>query len=592
MIFETLDDDDILDDHQFCLPGERASNILSDVTPSESVSERFELSSSQVISKGKKRTNHSDVWEFFDRKERKCHSCGIVFSKTSSNSTLYKHLRKCDKRYTQTTLSLARLSESDKEMSKKLLLNFILSSLSPFNLVENDDFIKYITFCDPRQVLPSRGSLMDSIDNIFKEEKEKKINELAANNSKFSLTCDGWTSLNSMPFFAITIHYVDSNYVLRDTVLSLSSFPHPHSALSISERIRMVCEEYGIQERIFCVTTDSAANMIKSIKLFNPNCNHFKCVAHILNLAAKIALKDFDKYIQKLRNIILSIRRSSSLTQKLQLSCDVCSVKNLKLVLDVETRWNSTFEMIKRALELKNPLLHVCSSHDTLESMNDTEWSIISMIAEILKPLKIVTEELSQSKFPTIGQAYSALIYLQQRWEPFKSDTNFSTTVNSIMEKIVSCFDTQSNFFLLSCILDPRIKTKHFSSSAPFRNLLDIGLEEYEDSNVENGFFGKPCTRKSFMDELNLTNDIKESEAYLLEPCCPSQVDILSWWKLNEPRFPRLSKMARDYFGAMSTSTASERTFSLSGRIITKIRSRITAENAEKSALLNIWNKN
>jgi hypothetical protein len=52
-------------------------------------------------------------------------------------------------------------------------------------------------------------------------------------------------------------------------------------------------------------------------------------------LAAKIALKEFDKYVQKLRNIILSIRRSSSLTQKLQLSCDVCSVKNLKLVLDV-----------------------------------------------------------------------------------------------------------------------------------------------------------------------------------------------------------------------------------------------------------------
>jgi hypothetical protein len=165
MIFE--DDVDILDDHQFCLPRERTSNIWSGVTPSESVSERFELSSSQVISKGKKRTNHYDVWEFFDRKARKCHSCGIFFSKTSSNSTLSKHLRKCNKRYTQNTLSLARLSESDKEMSKKLLLNFIISSLSPFNLVENDDFIKYITFCDPRQVLPSRASLMDSIDDIF-----------------------------------------------------------------------------------------------------------------------------------------------------------------------------------------------------------------------------------------------------------------------------------------------------------------------------------------------------------------------------------------------------------------------------------------
>ena len=73
-----------------------------------------------------------------------------------------------------------------------------------------------------------------------------------------------------------------------------------HTGIVFAENIFNTLKEYNIEKKILAVTTDNAANMITfgqqlKIKLEN-ECNnvefmHFRCAAHILNLAVQEGIK-------------------------------------------------------------------------------------------------------------------------------------------------------------------------------------------------------------------------------------------------------------------------------------------------------------
>ncbi|KAL2533846.1 Dimer Tnp hAT domain-containing protein [Abeliophyllum distichum] len=54
--------------------------------------------------------------------------------------------------------------------------------------------------------------------------------------------------------------------------------------------------------------------------------------------------------------------------------------------------------------------------------------------------------------------------------------------------------------------------------------------------------------------------------------------DILKWWRQHQRRYPILSKMACDLLTPPISTVASEPTFSISGRVLSDIRSRLEAD--------------
>jgi hypothetical protein len=58
-------------------------------------------------------------------------------------------------------------------------------------------------------------------------------------------------------------------------------------------------------------------------------------------------------------------------------------------------------------------------------------------------------------------------------------------------------------------------------------------------------------------------------------------VDILAWWKTQEPVLPLLGEIARKYLCVTASSAAAERLFSASGNVVTKLRSSLSPENLE-----------
>jgi hypothetical protein len=80
--------------------------------------------------------------------------------------------------------------------------------------------------------------------------------------------------------------------------------------------------------------------------------HHIRCFAHVVNLSVQSALKELKNEIDQVRNLIIKCRSSPQRRQKFK---EISNLNNISLspILDVSTRWNSTYEMINRALELK-----------------------------------------------------------------------------------------------------------------------------------------------------------------------------------------------------------------------------------------------
>ena len=111
---------------------------------------------------------------------------------------------------------------------------------------------------------------------------------------------------------------------------------------------------------IFTMTVDNASSNDTAIAYFKKKLLtwgvssvrskyvHMRCFAHILNLVVNKGLKDANLAIKKVRKAIRCVRNSPARLRKFRDYSDLVGVEcKSSLSLDVPTRWNSTYLMLR-----------------------------------------------------------------------------------------------------------------------------------------------------------------------------------------------------------------------------------------------------
>jgi hypothetical protein len=222
-----------------------AISDISDQSVIDITNDRDEKSNGGGPIRNNKTSSTFKINEFFIRTKdsQKCRICATVYGSSTSTGTLKKHLEKkhpteYQRKFTQTTLNFQRIhpySRKENFEKSKGLIDWIVTSLQLFSVVEEDYFIEMIKKFDPRYRIPNRKYIKKHIVNRFENQRKILKYDIEKIKNGISLTTNMWTSDNShIAFLGVTCHYIDDNWTLRRFLLDIIPFHESHTGKNIA----------------------------------------------------------------------------------------------------------------------------------------------------------------------------------------------------------------------------------------------------------------------------------------------------------------------------------------------------------------------
>ncbi len=498
----------------------------------------------------------------------------------------------------------------------------IAKDLQPLSVVEDSGFLDFCKTMDSKYKVPSRRHVRDvMLPQLFKEE-QAKVQELMALAKFVSITTDMWTSTNNDAFLAVTAHYWhEASLSLMSSVLDCAQFEGKHTGVRIKDDLKRVMEAFHLVGKVLTIVTDNGANMVKACT--EMLLRRLACYAHNLNLIAMDAIKGIEA-VNKARSVasdIVTRTKKSNLAKeelfRCQKSLGIPTPK--KLLQEVETRWNSTFLMMERMLELKEAvsLLLAHSSMKNISQLTSDTWESVQDAVEVLRPLYEATLELSGEKFATASKIIPLTKMLMSAYATMMRQSSPGTVKHDLAKAVLNGLNDRfavvedTRVLGLATLLDPRFKNRGFRSDEKKKKVLDhlqLELQEsIQDTAAQKdkseaeptakrakGFqlwdkFDEEIERQSVSSSIVCTDTSQiDIRNYLSLPCQPRQKNPFEWWvEEGKKLFPSMYPIAMKYLSIPATSVPSERVFSVAGEIISKKRISIAPENAKMLIFLH-----
>ncbi|XP_060085252.1 E3 SUMO-protein ligase ZBED1-like [Ylistrum balloti] len=425
--------------------------------------------------------HHKDIYESLShelsRKKEK-----TTTQESSNTSCTTGQLRLQDVLHKRMTFSSPRAVAITKSIGQ-----FIAVDMRPFSVVETSGFKHMINTLEPKYSIPSRAHFSEKIiPEIYSESVNRVKNELSQADF-IALTTDGWTSKATQSY---------------NTTRPLFE---SHTAENLADVLQETVKEWKLKRTVkveevlsdkrIAVATDNASNIVKGVNLagFEP---HIRCFAHCLNLAAHKAMQinSVSRLLGRMRRIVTFFHSSSTATKKLKDKQKALNLPAKRLVQDVKTRWNSSFDMMSTFLEQQPAVYATLTEKDIKKNLkevvtlSDTDISLAEELVDVLKPLKTITTIMCEEKSPTISLVHLMKERLLRQLRENESDSGLAAHVKTeIRNDIESRYSDPDiiRWLEMCCALDPRFKTLPYhdqvEANRVYGNLVDMMTESEEE---------------------------------------------------------------------------------------------------------------
>lgn len=493
------------------------------------------------------------------------------------------------------------------------ILFMICKDTQPFQIVENEGFLNLMKAAAPLYKVPSRHTIKRMLENRYEVTQNLFKNKIKGLSSNLTLTTDIWTdTMQTRSFLGVTIHFYDEERMTSVT-LGVYELAESHTAEYIGRMLLQTCQEWCIDpEKVSAVVTDGGANVVKAVDIaFGRKC-HILCFAHLLNLVAQKSIaktKQLPELIGSVKRIVTWFKHSVVASDELRKHSD------LKLIQDVATRWNSTFYMVERFLELRATINQIVNCHTSAPPMITAKGiEELTEIFEVLRPIEVATKEICGEDYVTSSKVIPITRMLNLKMNNIKTNSSMGQELQmNIMTEISKRLLPSEHVQILavSTLLDPRFKNIHFQDpiacSKAIKYVKELLTTATEVEVIEDDISRSPDQPEEFnlwsehyklVNNKNSTPSHSDHEMpselsyFLKNPVSDLKQDPIQVWNnVIGSTYPKLKKIAVKYLSTIATSTPSERLFSKAGSTLNQQRNRLKGSSLSKLLFLQSVDK-
>ncbi|KAF1874153.1 hypothetical protein Lal_00041598 [Lupinus albus] len=573
----------------------------SNPTPKPSQSHVGEDDNTESIIQPAPKKHRSVVWEHFQKikvngvDKAECKYCRKQLDGSSRNGTkhLHNHMELCVQKKIMTrghdkgqSFLLPKALQGkqelevgtyDTENTKIELQNAIIMHDYPLSILDHVAFRRYSDTLQPLFQVPSRNTIKKETFKVYDFERECAMKMLDSHEGRVAITSDMWTSSNQKRGFI---------YV-----------PAPHTSDILSYALVECFMDWNINTKMSTITLDNCSSndaMIPKIKdklrlgnlLRDESLLHMRCCAHILNLIVKDGLEVVKDGIEKIRDSVAYWNATPKRNEKFEET-----TKQLNLILDCPTRWNSTYKMLEVAILYKNVFNRLRNRDTRYTCLPSTQCQFAEDICERLKLFNSITEIISGTKYPTANIYFPKICQIKLAISQWMNSSNefIKRMTENMMTKFEKYWmlDPRYKMTLLEFYFDKLYDHNACTQVRKIRELCYDLVSDYQQTKKSSGsslLINRTVANDEPLDEYDVfierrretrSSSVKKLSWIITWRRMTPDFDILNWWKTNGIMYPTLQAIAKELLAIPISTVASESAFSTSCRMLSPHRSRL-----------------
>nr|XP_027191257.1 zinc finger BED domain-containing protein DAYSLEEPER-like isoform X2 [Cicer arietinum] len=484
--------------------------------------------------------------------------------------------------------------------------------------------------------------------SMYLREKQNLLDLINRIPGRLNLTLDLWTSNQSTGYVFIRGHFIDSDCNLHHPILNVVTVPFCDSDDSLTQAVMTCLSDWHLEGRVLTLAVDKSFasesvkvnlqghlsvnnHVILSGQLLNQN-----CYARVLSRLALDALQAMGETISKVRKCVKFVKFSESHEEKfieLKQQLQVPSLVNL--LIDDRYKWDTTYHMLVAVCELKEVFAcfdTTCPDFTMTLTMDD--WNQVETLRTYLKYLYDAAQVLTARPHPTANLYFHEVskLHMELTNAAFGHDPFLSSLILPLHKNFDQYWTESCLMLAVSVAVDPRHKMKLVESTfakifgdnaEPWIRIVEDGLHElFIDYNTDMLHFTAsigdegddimsrtepyegPVDGSLFVDEGGISDfeffisDFtcmqqfkSELDEYLEEPLLSDvkEFDILSWWRVNQPKYPTLSRLASDILSMSISTVSADSVFDTEIRKMDNYRSSLDSRTLEALICAKDW---